>query len=96
MDYEYLGNRENNIEFIRDEKRATCFFTQGRFITRMKKLAEQYPDECQIVGENKDGSIVAHFPVKWIHISRHESNMTDEQREAARERMRLLNENTTK
>lgn len=79
---------ENNIEFFRNADRATCYFSQGRFISKIRKLAEKYPDECEIVGENKDGSIVAHFPVKWIHISNVKREMTDEQREAAAERMR--------
>lgn len=75
-----MGNIENNIEFLRNEDRATCSFTQGRFITKMKKLAENFPDECQIVAENKDGSIVAHFPVKWIHISNLSRNLSEEER----------------
>lgn len=74
---------ENNIEFLRNQTTATCSFTQGRFISKIRKLAEKYPDECQIVCENKDGSIVALFPVKWIHISKSERKMTDEQREQA-------------
>ena len=79
---------ENNIEFLRNQERATCSFTQGRFISKMKKLAEQYPDECQIVGENNDGSIVAHFPVKWIHITRRTGHeMTEEQKKANTERL---------
>lgn len=60
--------RENVIEFYADEKTATVTFTQGRYITRIRKLAESNPTECEIVAENKDGSIVAHIPVRWVKI----------------------------
>lgn len=79
--------RENAIEFYKGDKRATGSFTQERYITRMKELAEKYPDECQIVAENKDGSICCHFPTRWIRISARKSNMTEEQKEAARTRL---------
>lgn len=61
---------ENVIEFLRDEKTASVTFCQGRYVSRIKKLATKYPDECQIVRENRDGSIFAHVPVSWIKVSR--------------------------
>lgn len=61
--------RENVIEFIRDDKTATVTFCQGRYISRIRDLAERKPDKCQIVTENKDGSIVAHIPTTWIRIN---------------------------
>lgn len=79
---------ENIIEWIRDSKYATVTFSQGRYITKIKKLAEQYPDECEIVAENPDGSIMAHIPTKWVKISRVVREITDEQREELSERMR--------
>ena len=79
--------KENAIEFYKDEKVATGSFSQGRYVTRMRQLAEKYPDECQIVAENEDGSIYCHFPVKWIKISAHKIEMTEEQKEAARDRL---------
>ena len=87
---EYTGEslQENAIEFLRNADRATATFTQGRYITKIKKLAEKYPDECEVVAENKDGSIVAHFPVKWIKINRAQVELTDEQREERAERAR--------
>lgn len=79
-------NNENNIEFIRDSDRATCSFSQGRYISKIKKLAEKHPDECQIVAENVDGSVVAHFPVKWIKINSATRDLTDEDRRILSER----------
>ena len=80
------GSDENVIEFLKDSKTATGTFTQIRHINRIKKLALHRPDECQIVEENPDGSIVAHFPVSWVKI-RPPKEVSDLQREIARERM---------
>lgn len=78
--------RENIIEWVRDEKRATLTFTQGRYLSKIKKLAKTYPEECQIVANNKDGSIVAHVPVTWIKINP-PRQLTEEQRKAAAKRL---------
>ncbi len=59
---------ENGIEFIRDARTATVQFSQGRFKTRIKKLAERYP-ECEILVENPDGVLLAHISVEWIRIN---------------------------
>lgn len=37
---------ENAIEWLKDEKRATLSLSQRRTISRVKQLAEQYPEEC--------------------------------------------------
>lgn len=80
---------ENAIEFIKDEKRATVTFSQGRYKSRIRKLAESHPDECEIVAENKDGSLCAHIPVDWIRINPG-MNLTDEQKEHRAERARNI------
>lgn len=59
---------ENGIEFIKDAKVATAQFSQGRYKSRIKKLAEKYPEECKILAENKDGTLLAHIPVEWVKI----------------------------
>ena len=79
---------ENNIEFLRDAKTATVCFSQGRYVSRIRKLAEEHPDECKILYTNSDGSIVAHIPTKWVKISASKRVMTDEQKEAASERLK--------
>lgn len=78
---------ENVIEFLRGQDTASVTFSQGRYITRIKKLAEEYPDECQIIAENQDGSIFAHLPVSWVKISP-PRQYSEEQREAMAERLR--------
>lgn len=77
---------ENVIEFLRGEKTASVTFCQGRYVSRIKKLATKYPDECQIVRENRDGSILAHVPVSWIKVSR-PAELSEKQLEAARQNL---------
>lgn len=81
--------RENVIEFLQNEKIATVTFTQGRYITRIKDLAEKKPDECKITRINEDGSIVAHIPVAWVRINPC-LELSDEKREEMAERMRKV------
>lgn len=77
---------ENVIEFLENQERATVTFSQGRYKTRILNLAKQRPEECQIVAENKDGSLCAHIPTSWVKISPPAAR-SEEQREKARERM---------
>ena len=83
--------KENVIEFVKDSKTATVTFCQGRYISRIKELAEKRPDECQITATNKDGSIVAHIPTSWIRINP-TLELSDEQKEKLAERARHMNE----
>ena len=81
--------RENVLEFVNNSKTATVTFGQGRYITKIRKLSRERPEECQIVHENRDGTIVAHIPVKWIKITPTRI-MTEEQREKLKERAKNL------
>lgn len=81
------SNIENTIEFVKDSDRATVSFSQGRYITRIRKLAAERPEECKIMAENKDGSICAHIPVVWIRINP-SIELSEEQRQRKAEMMR--------
>ncbi len=83
------GTIENCIEWIRDDKRATLSLSQRRTISKVKQLAERYPDECQIVAKNKDGSICAHIPVSWVKIGP-PKRVSEEQRKISRDNMLAL------
>lgn len=80
-------NVENGIEFLKDSKTATVQFCQGRYKSRIKKLAEKYPDECGILAENPDGTLLAHIPVEWIRINPGVV-LTEEQKQKKAETMR--------
>lgn len=85
-DRDYSVNNENVISWIRNAEMATVSFSQGRYVSKIKKLAEKYPDKVQVISENKDGSILAHIPVKAIKISIIEGReLTEEEKERSRE-----------
>ena len=76
---------ENVIEWLTNDSEVTVTLSQRKYITKVKKLQEKYPDEVRIVVENKDGSIVAKLPIKYIKISA-PRKVSEEQREQLRER----------
>lgn len=82
-----VSNQENVIEFVRDGKYATVSLSQGRYIGRIRKLAESHPGECQIVAENIDGSICARVPVNWVKINPGPT-LSEEQRKERADMMR--------
>ena len=89
-----FASHENVIEWLKDSKTATVTLSQGRYITKIKKLAKQYPDEVEIIRENKDGSLLAHIPVSYIKINNPpRREYTEEQRAAMAERLRKINKN---
>ena len=86
---DYADVTENVIEWQRDSQKATVTICQKSMINKIRKLAEARPNECQIIAENKDNSIVAHIPRKWIKISP-PKEVSDEQREISRQNMMKL------
>ena len=55
------GCNENVIEFMTNDTRATLSFSQGRYKSVIRKLAEKHPDDCQIVADNEDGNAMQMF-----------------------------------
>ena len=78
---------ENVIEWLNNDSEVTVTLSQRKYITKVKKLLEKNPDEVRIVAENKDGSIVAKLPLKYIKISA-PRKVSEEQRKQARERFK--------
>lgn len=78
--------RETNFEYIAGEKTGCFFSSEQKWINKINKYAKNYPKEVQIITENKDGSIVAHIPVKWFKVSP-PRRISDEQRERLRDNL---------
>ena len=96
---DFNGTAENCIEFLKDQKRTTVTFSQGRYITRIKKLAEKYPEECKIVAINKipgEGEVIcAHVPTRWIRIQPPVTKeLTEVQRKAIGEKLLASRQNS--
>ena len=86
---EHYGNtmRENVIEWLRDSKTASVTLSQGKYITKVKKLAEKFPEEVKIIAENKDGSIVAHIPTRCIKINYVVRDIDEDMKEQLKENL---------
>ena len=94
-----MDSQENMIEFIVGQRTATVTFTNRKHINRIKKLYEKFNSDFTYFVENKDGSVCAKLPLKWIRISPGSKNthiMTDEQKEAARIRLKKYHESKKK
>jgi hypothetical protein len=85
-EYVGYGCNENCIEWIKDTDRATLSLSQRRMISKIEKLANERPDECEIIATNTDGSICAHVPRSWIKISP-KKQVSEENKLAASKRM---------
>ena len=88
-------SQECAIEWIKNCRTATVTFPGNtKFNTKIRKLAEEHPDEVKIRYINKDSSIVATIPTSYIKISpkRAGREMTDEEKEAARIRLQKYRE----
>ena len=65
---------------------------ERKFITKVRKLKEQYPEQVRIIREpeDNDGCIYAELPVEWfvIRVPR-KVNLSEEQREEIAKRFAL-------
>lgn len=69
--------KENNIEWLQGDDRVTATFQSNRYQSKIRKIAEERPEEVRIMYENRDGSILVQFPLKWLKI--HPSKIYTEQ-----------------
>lgn len=78
--------RENCIEWIEGDKRATVTTYRKSFIRKLKAISEESPEEVQIIKENKDGSICAHISLACVKIHA-KRKLSEEQKKKASERL---------
>ena len=80
--------KENVIEWINGQDTIAVTLHQGRFISKVEKLAKKFPKQVKIVARNKDGSIFAKLPLKALKLSISiKSEMSEEQKSKVRERL---------
>ena len=87
----FVNNNENCVEFLNNQKTMTVSFCSQKWITKIKKLSQSNPDDVEIIAENKDGSICARLPIKYLKISA-PRKVSDEQRQKVSERFKKLRE----
>lgn len=81
--------QETCVEFVRGEPTLSWYSSDSKWIARMVQLANERPDEVEIVYKDEEG-LMAHCPVSWFKPPKPpiKRNMTAEQRQAAAERMK--------
>lgn len=87
----FVSNHENCIEFLNNQHTITVSFCMQKWINKVKRLKEKYPDDITIIAENEDGSICAKLPAKFLKLSA-PKQVSEEQRQAASERFKKLHE----
>lgn len=84
----YESSQECVIEWIKNARTATVTFPGNtKYTTKIKKLAEEYPEDVKIRYVNGDGSIVASLPTKYVKISA-PKKVSEEQKEKMRQRIK--------
>jgi hypothetical protein len=76
---------------LKENKYEWAYYTPSkqRWVNKLLKQAEKYPDLVEILAYNDDGTVHARIPANWFKppsppIVR---EMTEEQKEAGRERL---------
>lgn len=75
--------KDNSIDWFTGQTRVNITFSQRKWINKIKKLAEKYPNEVIIQNDYGD-CINAKIPLKFIKIGA-PRQVSDEQRERMRE-----------
>ena len=81
---------ETSVEYIKGERYLTWYSDEPKWANRIRQLAADNAD-VQIVSDDGEG-VLAHCPVSWFKPPKPpiKRNMTDEQRQAAAERMKNI------
>lgn len=85
-----LEEQETNINYMAAEDESIVYTSYLRDLNRFKRLIERFPDNCKVLRQTEE-SIIVKIPKKWIKISP-PREMTEEQREACRERLKNMHE----
>lgn len=81
---------ETSVEYIKGENYLTWYSDEPKWANRIRQLAADNAD-VNIISDDGEG-VLAHCPVSWFKPPKPpiKRNMTDEQRQAAAERMKNM------
>lgn len=81
---------ETSVEHIKGENYLTWYSDEPKWANRIRQLAADNAD-VNIISDDGEG-VLAHCPVSWFKPPKPpiKRNMTDEQRQAAAERMKNM------
>lgn len=90
--------KEFNVNYCDVDDVISVTAYQTKYINQIKALADKHPDEVKLIPTRLNGVILAHLPKKYVHINfgeRAKREFTEEQRNAASERLRIAREKRT-
>ena len=81
---------ETSVDYIKGERYLTWYSDEPKWANRIRQLAADNAD-VNIISDDGEG-VLAHCPVSWFKPPKPpiKRNMTDEQRQAAAERMKNM------
>lgn len=81
---------ETAIDRVTGDDFCSVYTDEKKYIRQLKKFAEDYPKDVEIIKENFDGSVLAHVPYEWFRFIKPPTkrNLTEEQRRNVAERMK--------
>ena len=80
------STKEFYLEFFSDRDYMGISTNVGKYVNKLSKLKEKYPDDVNIV-ENPENWIYAKIPITWFKFPSPKRRITEEQRQAASERL---------
>ena len=81
--------RENLVEWVQGDDKVTATFQNNRYQAKIRRIAEERPDEVRIMAENQAGRILVQFPLRWVKITPSRI-LTEEQKAILSERGKRL------
>ena len=88
-----IYEQEVCINMMRDEKTATIYTSDSTYITKLDKLCGASPDMYSVIEETKCGKTYLLQDKTLISFRAKKKELSDEQRQAAGERMRKYQAN---
>ena len=84
--------KETCVTRIQGDDHIGVYTAEQKFINKIVKLKEDYPNDVVITHENADGSICVNLPYDWFRLPKPKAkrNFTPEQKAAMAERMRKM------
>ena len=80
---------ETTINYLQENKTMTVFTSRRKWLNKLTKYANEPNSQVTIMHENADGSKIFEVPIHWLKISPpRKSNMTEEQKLKAAERLK--------
>ena len=86
-----MSEVETTINYLQEDKTMTIFTAQRKWLNKLTKYADDPNSGVKIIYENDDGSKIFEVPIHWLKISPpRKSNMTEEQKLKAAERLKKV------